>query len=112
MKTIKTYVIWLLLLCLPLQTWAATSMLSCATTDHAAMQPDLPGAAAHCNAVPAAERGHCNAAGTCAATAALVAAAPVIAMGKLPTTAPIAYVSAYASDYYPDGLERPPHRAA
>ena len=107
MKPINAFIIWLLLLCLPMQAMAALAMMS-STTMSAAHSYSSP-ADDHCP--PQADDGACACSAMCALAAALAPAGLNPAFYRPAASGPIPYLGAYAGRFFPDGLERPPPHA-
>lgn len=107
MKPINAFIIWLLLLCLPMQAMAALAMMS-STTMSAAHSYSSP-ADDHCP--PQADDGACACSAMCALAAALAPAGLNAAFYRPAASGPIPYLGAYAGRFFPDGLERPPPHA-
>jgi len=107
MKTAKTFIVWFLLLCLPLQAAAAVSMMSCSTMSGA--QSYSAPADEHCQPQAQADADDCRSSGMCVLAAALAPAALGAAFHRPAASGPIAYIGAYDATFFPDGLERPPH---
>jgi hypothetical protein len=112
MKTITTCLIWILLLCLPLQGMAAMSLLPCQNISDAPVLAAPQAEDGHCHNEAPAGVGHCNAGGSC--VPALLPSPPIltILIERQCASGPIAYISTFASDFFPDRLERPPLHTA
>ena len=109
MKTVKTFIIWLLLLSLPMQGFAALSMVSCSTMSGTQNYAPPSDEAAHCQSGAQADADDCSSSGMCSLAAALAPAAPGAAFHRPAASGPIPYAGTYAGRFFPDGLERPPH---
>lgn len=109
MKTIKTFIIWLLLLSLPMQGFAAMSMVSSSTMSGAQSYSPPSDGAAHCESDAQPGTNDCSSSGMCALAAALAPTALGAAFHRPAASGPIPYAGAYAGRFFPDGLERPPH---
>lgn len=123
MKLIKTLIVWLLLLAIPLQGQASVAINFCSSMDIPLASIEsldiatVHAAAAHHGAVDTNEA-HCHKPASvhkCSNCTSCGMGAP-----GMPATWPslayqplgserIAYVAAYATTRLPDGLERPPH---
>jgi hypothetical protein len=124
MKLMKTLFIWLLLLALPLQGYAAAALNICSSGS------PPPRAQAHCHVVSAkadkavshesasADAGHCQDASTshkcsncsfCAFGAACVPTSTPPLAAKPAGAERIDYLPHYVTSRLPAGLERPPH---
>jgi hypothetical protein len=128
MKSLKSILVWILLLALPLQGFAAVSMSMCdsgmmkvvaaaqAVADDAS--PGMPEGCDHHSAKQAPDQdkpGGMTKCSTCASCS--VGAAIVTALSPLPQfnshgAERIPYVSAYDTDCVVGALERPPHTVA
>jgi hypothetical protein len=133
MKLIKTMLVWLLLLALPLQGQASAALNLCATG------ATPPAARSHCHSVMSqtehasphqasasstvkAADGHCQDAATgihkCSNCASCAFGAPCVPASSPPLSAKpagaerIAYLPHHVTSRLPDGLERPPHSLA
>ncbi len=101
MKAIHTLILWILLLALPMQAFAAVSMVTC---------PHITAAATHCPSEAEADTGatDCSIHFECRLAAALAPSIADAAANHPLRSQQIAYLGAYASSYCPDRLERPP----
>lgn len=127
MKSLKSLVVWLLLLALPLQGFAAVSMSLCnkggmsmgavstvvSSSAQAEMAPAMPAGCEHHDAAPAADESAGSQAkcSTCAAGsvgAAIVAALPSLPQFNAHDAGRIAYVAAHDTACIYGALERPP----
>ena len=120
MKLLNTLLVWLLLLTIPLQGFAAVSMALCSTPNapnapvasaampnaHAAM-PSMDGDEEHC-ATPAGKV-KCSSCAFCCVGAAIVPDAPRLAGLKPAASERIAYRPMHITAHIAGGLERPPH---
>jgi hypothetical protein len=126
MKLIKTLIVWLLLLAIPLQGHAAVSANLRMMSPGSASINDAPVMAAHCaggshHADAAVAKAHCEksaAVHKCSHCASCSVSA-FLFLPEYPATAltphgseRIAYVAAFITSRLPDGLERPPHSQA
>lgn len=128
MKSLKSLLVWLLLLALPLQGFAAVSMAMCdmgeakvvvaaspATND---ASPAMPEGCAHHNAAqPAGEdsgggMAKCSTCASCSVGAAMVAALTRFPQMNTHGAERIPYVAAYDTACIYGALERPPHSVA
>ena len=112
MKPIKTFLIWILLLALPMQGFAAASMLACSHMSAPVAQAASLDTVPHCQSDAQAGAGDCGVHAECRLAAAIAADFACV-LARHPTGShQIPYVGVYATAYYPDGLERPPHPAS
>jgi hypothetical protein len=129
-RSIKTFMLWLLLAALPLQGFAAAMQLSCGPTRHAVSSPAPVAAAAHEHQhdahlpakSPEQEQDHSamgkHAGSTCSAClACCIAALALPSCGVMAPVYSAAVPAAAASplllaDFIPGGPERPPKRPA
>ena len=133
MKLIKTLLVWLLLLALPLQGLAATALNICSTGAiappavpvhcHVAKSETMPSTPHHAagdTAVQTAD-GHCQDSASphkCSNCASCAFGAPCVPVSSLLVSAkpagaePIDYLPRHVTSRLPDGLERPPHPLA
>jgi hypothetical protein len=126
MKLIKTLIVWLLLLAIPLQGHAVVSANLRAMSEGSASVIDAPlvaahdpsasrhagagDAHAHCEKSTAVHK--CNHCASCGVSAFLFPATwPATALTPHGSER-IAYVAAFATTRLPNGLERPPHSPA
>lgn len=128
MKFFRTWLVWLMLLAIPLQGFAAASSLLCdaaskPVASHIAANmveghcdtPDdaVPDSATLDDAVPDdAEPGSPAKCSNCASCCVGMAIAPAFAVLLEPrplASEPIAYAAMHATAHIPGGLERPPH---
>lgn len=128
MKSLKSLLVWLLLLALPLQGFAAVSMSMCemgeaklvmaatAAMDNAS--PAMPEGCEHHNAAPAAgedsggSMAKCSTCASCSVGAAMVAALTRFPQVNSHGAERIPYVAAYDTACIYGALERPPHSVA
>jgi hypothetical protein len=116
MTRLKTLLVWLLLLTLPLQGFASASMVMCDTGPAQAQMQQHHAAPA--SAGDAADAEHCEAPSTSAkcSTCAACSVGAVIVSVFDPLTGfesvgsqPIPYFATHVTANVPGGLERPPH---
>jgi hypothetical protein len=133
MKLIKTLLVWLLLLALPLQGLAATAMNICSTgatapsavqthchvaklksvpstPHHAAGESTVQAADSHCQ--DSAGPHKCSNCASCAFGAPCVPVSSLLVSAKPAGAEPIDYLPHHVTSRLPDGLERPPHSLA
>jgi len=117
MKLLKTLLVWLLLLTIPLQGFAAVSMALCDAPNAPVASAAMPDAHV---ATPGVEEEHCatpsgqvkcSSCAFCCVGAAIVADAPRFAGLKPAASERIAYRPMHITAYIAGGLERPPHSA-
>lgn len=123
MKHFKTLLVWLMLLALPLQGYAAASMALCksgmpaqppahvhdagAAGHHAHAPVQAQAAGEHC-ASPS-DMSKCSTCATCCAGAIMAPAVHQLALARPAGSQPIPYVSMHVTSHVPCALERPPH---
>jgi hypothetical protein len=112
MKPIKALIIWILLLALPMQGFAAASMLACSHMTAPAVQAVAHDAGEHCQSSAKASSSDCSVHADCRLAAAIVLTITCLVTQHPAGSQQIAYTGVYATAYIPDGLERPPHTAA
>lgn len=112
MKAIQSLVVWILLLALPLQGFAAASMAACSHMTAPAVHAVAPDEATHCQSEAKASAGDCSVHSDCHVAAALAPVAAEAATNHPVRSHQIAYAGAYATSCVPDRLERPPLAAA
>ena len=112
MKPLKTFIIWILLLALPMQGFAAASMVACSHMTVPAVQAPALDDDSHCHSVAKASTSDCSFHADCRLAAAIVLTLACVVTQHPAGSQQIAYASVYATAYFPDGLERPPHPAA
>ncbi|MCY0915254.1 hypothetical protein [Massilia antarctica] len=108
MKSFRTLLVWLLLLALPLQGFAAASSALC----EAARAPVASQVAAgmdegHCHKPDRPAK--CSNCAFCCVGMAIAPAFAALADGRAPASEAIAYAAMHATAHIPGGLERPPH---
>lgn len=115
MKLLNTLLVWLLLLTIPLQGFAAVSMALCDAPNAPVASAAMPDAHA---AMPGAEEEHCaspsgqvkcSSCAFCCVGAAIVPDAPRLAGLKPAASERIAYRPMHITAHIAGGLERPPH---
>lgn len=128
MKTLKSILVWLLLIALPIQGFAAVSMSMCdmgeaklvaaAPAVAVAPSPAMPEGCEHHDAaaVPGDDSGgsmaKCSTCASCSVGAAMVAALPRFPQVNAHGAERIPYVAAYDTACIYGALERPPHSVA
>jgi hypothetical protein len=126
MKFIKTLIVWLLLLAIPLQGHAVVAANFCAMSEVSASAVPTPPAPSHvamASGHEAAMAAHANCDKAVSAHKCSNCASSGMSVFFVPATWPpaafaptgserIAYVAAFATTRLPDGLERPPHSPA
>lgn len=110
MKPFKSFIIWILLLALPMQGFAAASMVACSHMAAPAAQA-LAHADEHCQNDSKASKNDCSVHADCRLAAAIVLTFTCLVTQHPAGSQQIAYTGVYATSYVPDGLERPPHPA-
>jgi hypothetical protein len=118
MKSLKSLFVWILLLALPLQGFAAVSMSMC---NMGSARIEASAAASGCEhhkaAQPAGDEqssgmAKCSTCASCSVGAAIATALPVLPQSSSHGMERIPYVSAYDTDCIYGALERPPHTVA
>ena len=111
MKTVKTWLLWLLLLAIPLQGFAAVSMVLCqsAPVEQSAAVQHHTGQADHCAGAADTTMKKCSNCAACSVGAAIAPPVlPQVGMGPAGSE-PVSTSSPYATSHIDQGLERPPH---
>lgn len=118
MIRLKTFLVWLLLLTLPLQGFASVSQAMCDSVPAMVIVPEQPAQPPHAASADATGGDHCkppSATSKCSTCAACcVGAAIVCAFAPVPGlpavgSEPIPYIATHVTANVPGGLERPPH---
>jgi hypothetical protein len=111
MKPLKSFIIWILLLALPMQGFAAASMVACSHMAAPAVQALAHDAGEHCQNDAKASKNDCSVHADCRLAAAIVLTFTCLVTQHPAGSQQIAYTGVYATSHVPDGLERPPHSA-
>lgn len=136
MKALKSFLVWILLIALPLQGFAAVSMSMCAPGQavlaaaaakaQAGHGDVMAGSAADCGGHhatpppadpcdgcdPASDGGKCSTCATCSVGAPIMAAFATLPQINFHSAGPIPYFPAHATACIYGALERPPHTLA